>query len=75
MTRMTGLDCADMCNLINTHTYTISLVSPWDDRCEWHRMARVTGPGCAVMRNLVNTYTHTPISIIDPPFGGSIRVA
>ena len=22
MTKMTGPDCADMCNLINTHTYT-----------------------------------------------------
>ena len=46
MTRMTGPDCAVMCNLINTHTHT-------------HRMTRTTGPDCAVMCNLLNTHTHT----------------
>ena len=45
MTRMTGPDCAVMCNLINTHT---------------HRriMTRMTGPDCAVMCNSINTHTH-----------------
>ena len=43
MTRMTGPDCAVMCNLISTHTLTHT-----------HRM---TGPDCAVMCNLINTYT------------------
>ena len=44
--------------------------------CEWHRMTRTTGPDCAVMCNLTNTHTHTHThSIIDPPSGGSMRVA
>ena len=56
MTRMTGPDCAVMCNLINTHTHTHP---PWEDQCEWHRMTRMTGPDCVVMCNLINTHTHT----------------
>ena len=60
---MTGPDCAVMCNLINTHTHThiqvISLIPPWEDQCEWHRMTRMTGPDCAVMCNLINTHKHT----------------
>ena len=64
MTRMTGgPDCAVMCNLINTHTHThtqqqVSLIPPWEDECEWHRMTRMIGPDCAVMCNLINTHTH-----------------
>ena len=73
MTRMTGPDCAVMCNLINIHTYilvhtyihtyihTVSLIPPWEDQCEWHRMTRMTGPVCVVMCNLINTYIHTYI--------------
>ena len=47
-------------------------------------MTRMTGPDCVVMCNLINTYIHTyihtyievfVISIIDPPSGGSMRVA
>ena len=110
MTRMTRPDCAVMCNLINiyihTHTHTkVSLIPPWEDQREWHRMTRMTRPDCAVMCNLINTHTHThtehkvlraqvrfvqveilcPLcrvgsevfvtSIIDPPLGGSMRVA
>ena len=81
MTRMTGPDCVVMCNLINTHTHThtqVSLIPPWEDQCEWHRMTRMTGPDCGVMCNLINTHTHSEvfvISIIDPPSGGSMRVA
>ena len=79
MTRMTGPDCVVMCNLINTyiHTYIVSLIPPGEDQCEWHRMTRMTGPDCAVMCNLINIYTYinTYISIIDPPLGGSMRVA
>ena len=67
----------------NTHTHThtqVSLIPPWEDQCEWHRMTRMTGPDCAVMCNLINTHTHTHTevfvtSIIDPPLGGSMRVA
>ena len=51
MTRMTGPDCAVICNLINIHTYI----------SEWHRMTRMTGPDCVVMCNLINTYIHTYI--------------
>ena len=60
MTRMTGTDCAVMCNLINTHTHTqVSLIPPWEDQYEWHRMTRMTGPDYAVVCNLINTHTHT----------------
>ena len=58
MTRMTGPDCAVMCNnLINIHTYI------WEDQSEWHIMTRMTGSDCAVMCNLINihTYIHTYI--------------
>ena len=51
-----------MCNLINiyTHTHThTSLIPPWEDQREWHRMTRMTRPDCAVMCNLINTHTHT----------------
>ena len=79
MTRMTGPDCAVKCsNLINTHTHTpfvasdqrfsyqVSLIPPWEDQCEWHRMTRMKGPDCAVMCNLINTHTHTHTHI--PPW-------
>ena len=78
VTKMTGPDCAVMCNLINTHTHThththtqhththththtqqVSLIPPWEDQCELHRMTRMTGPDCAVMCNLINTHTGT----------------
>ena len=61
MTRVTGPDCAVTCNLINTHTHThqVSLIPPWEDQREWHRMTRMTRPDCAVMCNLINTHTHT----------------
>ena len=77
MTRMTGPDCAIMCNLINIPTYISSLIPLWEDQCESHSMTRMTGPDYAVMCNLINlhTYIHTLISIIDPPSGGSMRVA
>ena len=58
------------------HTHTVSLIPPREDQCEWHRMTRMTGPDCVVMCNLINTHTHTHThSIIDPPSGGSMRVA
>ena len=68
MTRMTGPDCAVMCNLISIHTYIhtyISLIPPREDQCEWHRMTRMTGPDCVVMCNLINTYIHAPIGRIN----------
>ena len=68
---------------------SIPSIPSWEDQCEWHRMTRMTGPDCAVMCNLINTHTHavmcnlinthththTHTSIIDPPLGGSTRVA
>ena len=78
MPRMTGPDCAVMCNLINTHTHihvTSIIDPPWEDQYEWHRMTRMTGPDCAVMCNLINTHTHTHTHTHDPPLGGSMRVA
>ena len=42
----------------HTHTHT-SLIPPWEDQCEWHRMTRMTRPDCAVICNLINTHTHT----------------
>ena len=46
--RMTGPNCAIMCNLINTHTHIHT-----------QRMTRMTRQECAVMYNLTHTYTHT----------------
>ena len=34
MTRMTGPDCADMCNLINTHTQ-IAVDAVWETGETW----------------------------------------
>ena len=65
MARITRPDCAVMCNLINTHTHTHTLILPWEDQCEWHRMTRMKGPDCAVMCNLINTHTHTPLGRIN----------
>ena len=64
MARMTGPDCAVMCNLINTHTPTHTLIPPWEDQCEWHRMTRMTGSDCAVMCNLINAHTHTHCAVM-----------
>ena len=64
MPRMTGPNCAVMCNLINTrtHTHTPSVASDQrfsEDQCEGHRVTKMTGPGCAVMFDLIITHTHT----------------
>ena len=68
MTRMTGPDCAVMCNLINIHTYIRTYIHTyihtfWEDQREWHRMTSMTRPDCAVMCNLINihTYIHTTL--------------
>ena len=62
MTRMTGPDCAVICNLTNTHIHTRFLnkynCPPWDDQCEWHRITRMAGPDCAVMCNLIYIHAH-----------------
>ena len=38
------------------HSYT--LIPPWENQCECHRMTRVTGPDCAVVCNLINIHTY-----------------
>ena len=50
-------------NTMQCNTIQVSLIPPWEDQCEWHRMTRMTGPDCAVMCNLINihTYIHTYI--------------
>ena len=74
MTRMTGSDCAVMCNLINTHTL---------------KATRKQGGGAQGAQGSSKICTSresvSPLSrlirgfrtkyIIDPPFGGSMRVA
>ena len=44
---------------IHAYTYIHTLISPWEDKCEWHRMTRMTGPDWAVMVcNLINIHTY-----------------
>ena len=45
----------------HTYIHIVSLIPPWEDQREWHRMTRMTRPDCAVMCNLINihTYIHT----------------
>ena len=43
--------------IYDDHTY-ISLIPPWEDQREWHRMTRTTRPDCAVMCNLINIHTY-----------------
>ena len=66
MTRMTGPDCAVMCNLMNTHTHTYTRRI----NASGIELTRMTGPDCAVMCNLINTHTNTHTNL-----GGSMRVA
>ena len=44
--------------LIRGFRNKLSVIPPWENQCEWHRMTRMTGPDCAVMCNLINTH-HT----------------
>ena len=58
--------------ICDDHTYKqVSLIPPWEDQREWHRMTRMTRPDCAVMCNLINihTYIHTYIQVsLIPPW-------
>ena len=48
------------------HAHTqVSLIPPWEDQYEWHRMTRMSGPECAVMCNLIDTHTHTRVVLND----------
>ena len=45
------------------HTYIqVSLIPPWEDQREWHRMTRMTRPDCAVMCNLINIHTYMRVA-------------
>ena len=48
---------------LHVYIHTVSLIPPWEDRCEWDRMTRMTGPDCAVMCNLINIHTYIHIYI------------
>ena len=38
---------------------------PWEDQCEWYRMARMTaGPDCAVMDNLISGLDNIGYSLV-----------
>ena len=42
----------------------VSLIPPWEDQCEWHRMTRMTGPERGYVQfnkyTYIHTYIHTP---------------
>ena len=61
---MTGPDYAVMCNLINKHTYIHT-----------HIHTNIHTYIHAYIHTYIHTYIHFVISIIDPPSGGSMRVA
>ena len=46
----------------------VSLIPPWEDQCEWHRMTRMTRPDCAVMRNLLNIHPYIHVCRLSPFF-------
>ena len=59
MTRITGPDCAIMCNVIYLHTHTHT------DQYEWHRLTRMTWSDCAIC-NLINTHNLSTIGPLIP---------
>ena len=67
MIRMTEPDCAVMCNLINIHSYKHVYIHTYI-----HDRAGLRG--YVQFNKYIHTYIHT-YSIIDPPSGGSMRVA
>ena len=52
-------ECVPFVAFDQMFSYQVSLIPPWEDQCEWHKMTRMTRPDCAVMCNLINTHTHT----------------
>ena len=76
MARMTGPDCAVMFNLINTHTHTYTHCSRDgngdDDDGNENRIGE-GGREAKKRKKPQNSFRN--ISIIDPPLGGSMRVA
>ena len=60
--------------ICDDHTYIqVSLIPPWEDQCEWHRMTRMTGPDCAVMCNSINVHTYIPGTyILNPKYNDTV---
>ena len=91
MTRMTGPDCVVMCNLINTYIHTYIHREDQCEWHRMTRMTGPDCVVmCNLINTCIHTYIHTyiciasdqrfssevfVISIIDPPSGGSMRVA
>ena len=80
MTRMTGPDCVVMCNLINTHTHTHKKkkTQTQTEAAREHKVLRAqvrivqVERVCPLCRVGSEVFV---ISVIDPPLGGSMRVA
>ena len=66
MTRMTRPDCAVMCNLINTYTHI---------HTHTHNLTNTHTHTHTHIHTHTHTHAHTYTSAIDPPLGGSMRVA
>ena len=86
MTRMTRPDCAVMCNLINTHTHTHTHTHTANpDNLESNKEAGGGAQGTqGSSKNCTSRESVSPLSrlirgfrrsIVDPPLGGSMRVA
>ena len=87
MTRMTRPDCAVMCNLINIHTcmyvcmYVCMSVYVCMYVCIFIKLHITAQSGLVILvhkaglRGYVQFNKYTYIRIIDPPSGGSMRVA
>ena len=73
MTRMTGPDCAVVCNLINIHTYIHIHNMHAYIHTEWHRITRMAGPDCAVVCNLIDIHTYTYILDNNKEAGGGAQ--
>ena len=72
MTRTTAPDCAVVCNLINTHRHTDTQTHTDTDR----HTAQVRIVQVERVRPLCRAWSEVFVtSIIDPPLGGTMRVA
>ena len=75
MTRMTGPDCAVVCNIINIHTYIHIHNMHAYIHTEWHRITRMAGPDCVVVCNLIDIHTYTYILESNKEAGGGAQGA
>ena len=83
MTRMTGPDCAVMCNLINIHTYIHTYIHLWHARgqgnihfpCSADHEQDWQPYPVDPYSGICDDHTYIIHTFIDPPLGGSMRVA